>query len=561
MRVLVLLLILFAIHTTSLWHPGESLAGGSGDTLAHATLPGLYCSKILKWDLQTDQYLLGTINISTNFDSPFPMILTCPFSSLGSQTQFHIFAALQILLVILASWLLGRAMNLTEPWLFAFTLFAWWSGFYAARINHHFTLLSGIWGFELILWSYLTLNWQKIKNLLVRAVLLGLVFSGTFHNAAMLSLPTVLLLTLSISQNSQKLDFKSWLKNIFLAATVSLAIFVLFFGPAIVGYLQSGQPHSLMERAHFSVDLINPLFPLWMKVLNDPGLRPQMVPIERANPLDMLILAIVFISFFNKEFWQKLFRRILFALAVFCYIWALGPEVHILGKSYGPNFVFNFLEAVPPFSISRAPGRFIVVASLALTYLAFDFMKETWMKKKWNLAIAAGLILWIFVTGPVLNEEIFVPVWEFKNSLPQKALEAIKASPAETIVVHLPTAVASDPLQNFMQLFHQHRISAGYLAYTSYTTNSMQNLLQDPFLSKSDCANNSIGFHRTPFLDNFSLLHDHLKEKHFNYIILNKNLLNDPDCNEMVNWLRDLGRQEWVHPVDETPAILVWEIR
>jgi len=29
----------------------------------------------------------------------------------------------------------------------------------------------------------------------------------------------------------------------------------------------------------------------------------------------------------------------------------------------------------------------------------------------------------------------------------------------------------------------------------------------------------------------------------------------------MVNWLRDLGRQEWVHPVDETPAILVWEIR
>jgi hypothetical protein len=464
---------------------------------------------------------------------------------------------LEIFLVLLSAFLVGRVMKLSEPWLLAYVLFVWWTGFYAARINHHFTLLPSIWGFQFILWAGLTIRWRELHSVLLRAFIMGLVFAGTFHNTAMLSLPLLAILTLRLWQDRAQQKSLAWVKTLGLATVIFLGTFVFFFAPAIISYFQSGQPHSVVERTHFSLALLHAFLPLWA--------GGMALPIEATNPLDLVILGIVLVSLLHKKFWQEPLRRVLILLAAFCFVWSLGPELRmgssLPGEGSLENYFFTLLERIPPLSVSRAPGRFMVVTALSFIYLAFDYLRLFWMERAGNFKVALALIAWILVTGPVLTHEIFVPTWDYKSNIPQKAVEVIRASSVKTIVAHIPTAMAADPLQNFFQLFHQKRISAGYLAYTAYTSETMKTLLEDPFLSHTNCFGDALVFKRTSFLENFEVLHEHLKKTHIGFLVLNKNILNDAACSDLVNWLRELVKQPWVQVLDETPVLLVFDVR
>ena len=81
---------------------------------------------------------------------------------------------------------------------------------------------------------------------------------------------------------------------------------------------------------------------------------------------------------------------------------------------------------------------------------------------------------------------------------------AIQKMPKDTLVLNLPMAPAQDPSQNFLALFHEKRINAGYLSYTTYTFKAVQPFIDDPLLGKISCGSDNLKYEATAFMQDLS---------------------------------------------------------
>jgi hypothetical protein len=554
------LLLLIPLVIATCWplmNVSESLAGSMRDPLAHAAMAGFYCENILTWRTHTDRFVAPMgVDLSNSYDSPFPMILTCPFHALGSQAMFHIFAFLEVLLVVLAAWLVARNLFEDTLWQLAYVGTVWWSGFYIARIHEHYTLLAGIWGFQLLLWMILTAQWSNPRKMALFGFLTGLVFAGTFQNIAMLSLPLAVLAGVSAYENRARFRLAKTWWSLGLALLTFGATFFALFGPSIVGFFTKDLPSFYVARSAFNLDLLSPLLP-WRDNLLYPwfGVVPPLA-YERYNGFDPIMMALVLVAVAKKDFRRLPWVRPLLVIALFSWLYALGPDIRFYNHVLGANPLDRFIGKIPPLSFSRTPARFAAVSYLALVFVAFSFMRaKKWTRSKW---LAAGLIGWTTLTGPVLNRELTVPVVEYKKYLPMKALAYIKAAPAEDRVLSVPSGFTSDPSQDFMQLLHGKSISGGYLAYTTFTAEALKFDLEDPLLSQLICRGTPL---RTEaFLNDDKALREHLQALRFHFVIVNKALLSSPQCRSLAPWVIRLARRPWIKTLEENPSFAVLEI-
>ncbi len=549
MKALLVLLPLFFIHTASLWNPGEKLAGGYGDPLAHAGIPEWYCSMIPQWQTRTDRFMAPFgVNMANSYDSPFPLILTCPFSGLGTIGQFHLFAALQVLLILLSSWMVARVLFREESWRIAYVLFAWWTGFYIGRVQEHYTLLSGLWGFQFLLWIALAVDVRRARDVLLAGLLLGLTFSGSFHNIAMLGMPALLLVGYVFWTQRARLKSLAVARNISGALVIFVAVFGYLFGPFVEGYFTQDLRRLPGDRGFYSLDLLSPFVahPLnWMHALTGRWAR---IPSEALNSFDLVVLVAAVWALTRKSFWSGRLERVLFAVAALSLIAALGPVIRFNQTELFANPLDAILAQLPPFSFSRTPGRFAAVTGLCLTYFALTFLHRRFLPLGWK--VPAALCAWVLIMGPAMNREILLPTLEYRRIFPMTGIEAIRQAPAEFIVAHIPAAYAQDP-QNFLQIFHEKKITSGYLSYATYTDETLIPHANDPFLSQLGCNQTVLPFRNGELMRAPYALRAHAVSKNLRVWILNKRILSDPNCADLLAWLRQIVKQPWMKLIEE----------
>lgn len=556
MRAALVLLVLFLLHTLPLWDVENSLVGGIEDPAAQAAMPEFYCDKIIKWDFHDTRFFApGGVNLANNYDSPFPMILTCPLRSLGGHVQFHVFAGLMVFLVVLSAWLVSRVLFPSLVlWQLAYVGFVWLSGFYYARTHQHYTLLAGVWGFQLLLWMFLRADWLNRKRVLFYGFLMGLVFSGTIHNVALLSVPALILMAHSFRPFMQN---RRALLNLAGALVIFAIVFVFFFGPALSGYFAGDLVRVPEDRAKYGFDLLGPFLP-WARHIfySWTGSVPH-GSLERYNSFDFLVV-VAFLYFAFKGGLRNLpLLRPLLLIAGLSWLYSLGPIIHVGHVDLIANPLDRIWAQIPLLSISRTPARFASLTYLSLVFVVFAAARD----RVWPSWMAPALLMWCVVTGPILNQRYVLPYAEFREFFPMRALEELRAHDDDSIVVNVPIYFSGDPTQNFLQLFHRKPITAGYLSYVAYSPEVLKSVGADPLLSQMNCSRMLFPFTGQGLVADGEALRAHMQKNRFRVIIVNKLALADDGCENLFAWVRGLSQYPWIRLMEESKLYAVFELR
>ncbi|WP_413287501.1 hypothetical protein [Bdellovibrio sp. HCB337] len=560
--ILFVLLVFGFLHTIPLWDVKTNLAAGYGDPLSHATMGECYCTNVLTGNFQSDRFLapFGT-DLSGTFDSPFPFILTCPFLAGGAIFQFHIFALMQIWLIILGSWLVATCFIKNPVRQLAYILFVWWCGFYISRSHQHVTLLSMIWGLQFVFYAVMNLDPKRLKNVLGSALLLGLAYTGTFHNIPSLFLITLALVAYKFWQMRSELKNPRALLNLGIGAGLAVGIFFALWWPMIAYTLKNGPVIVDEQRRFFNLDLLSAFIPVDGNRLFEWWPSLTHLPLERQNTFDLVILLLVLVSLCTKKFWKDSFRVILLGVGLVYFILALGPELRI------NNEVSSYLDFNTeifrhfPMRITRTTGRLAMTTNLCFILVAFLFI-EGIAKERIKKYLSYALVVWAVLAGPWMNQMWFFPTLNYTQILPANALTEVRNMPSETIVVNIPTAWAQDPSENFLQIFHGKRITSGYLAYTNYNEKVRENFAGEPFLGKLGCDGEPTAFALTPLMNDGNALRNYLLAQQYRVIIINKNiLLNNPGCKNLTGWVQYLAKQPWVKALEENNLFAVLAVQ
>lgn len=561
MKYLAILFLFALLHTLPLWKLEKNLVGQYGDPLAHAAIGEWYCKNVVTGNFQSDIYLSPHgVDFSGNYDSPFPYILTCPFVQSGPQFQFHLFTFFQVLLIVISSFCVAKLFFKSPLLQFTYVLFVWWGGYYVARSHQHMTLLSNIWGIQFVLYAIWSLRIQEWKSALKSSFLLALSFAGTFQNIPSLSLLALGLFLLSVFEERKKILSKVGFRNLLIASLVFSGVFLLLWGPMIVFTLKHGTPNVADQRQVYNLDLLSPLIPFGGNLLFQWIEVPLKLSFERYNSFDAFVFVVFLISLFAGSFWKSRLKVLLLILGVVYFFLSLGPELRINGEVVSSLSLNQWIYQYLPFSLTRTPARLALVTQLCIVLLAFLYLDRLRSPKTKKILsfVAVG---WILVTGPLLSQTYFFPTFDYKSILPMKGLESLKNLPEDSVIVHIPSAWAQDPSQNFHRLIHGKKISAGYLAYPVYNESVAKTFAQDPFLGKLGCRNEVTAFMTSPMLENLDYLRVYLKKNGYRGFIVNKSiLLGSSDCQELLSWTRRLLQSPWIKTTDESNLFLTAEI-
>lgn len=551
MKQFLILLLLVFLHTLPLWNYTENLAGGLGDPLAHAAIGDWFCNNIVSDKPHTDTYQAPYgVDLSGNYDSPFPFIATCAFIDFGPIFQFHLFTILQLILIIISSLLVARHFIKDKILQFAYVLFVWWTSYYICKAHEHMTLLSQIWGTQFVFYSILSLNLKSIKSILVNCVLLALSFIGTFQNIPGLFILTIgLCIYKGINNNKDLKSFRT-ISYLIIGLILSLTIFIVAWYPMIDFYLHNEillRPDSL--RKFYSLNLIDLIMPYkdnYISLLFDSKFQNS----EKTNSLDFFIMFAFLISIFSKKFWKQSLNIVLIIVGSLYLFLAFGPELKI------NSYLYQYF----PFKLTRTPSRLAIefyFCILLITFLYFDQLQSIKIKKYLNYS----LLVWIFINGPLMNQMFVFPTTSISKFIPANGLEEFKKMPDDQIVAHIPSAWAGDQSQNFLQLYHQKKITSAYLAYPAYTKELYLKSIQSPFLGYTGCKNQPLEFMLNPTLSDFDLLKTYLVENKITLFIFNKNLLfNEPSCKEIADWSLVFLKQPWIKIIEENDAFVLARI-
>lgn len=551
MKILAFLFVLVFIHTLPLWDYTEHLAGGLGDPLAHASIGNLYCNKILKGNSFTDTFMAPFgVDISGNYDSPFPFIATCAFSDFGSIFQFNLFTILQIILIIFSSFLVAQYFLKSRLLQLGYVLFSWWTGYYICKSHMHITLLSQIWGTQFVFFSISSLNIRSLKSILISSVLLGLSFIGTFQNIPGLFILTVGLLIFKLI--NIKIELKNFhsLKNLIIGFLLSISIFLIAWYPMIQFHLNNEiflKPDSFRFSLSLKwIDLIVPFRTNYFATLFD----ARLIETESTNCIDFFIMISFIIFATTKKFWRSGINVALFSICLLYLFMSFGPQ----------NKVNEILFQIFPFNLTRTPSRFAIefyLCLLLVTFISYDKISNIDFKKY----LSYFLIAWIAITGPILNQMLLFPTLSISSFLPVNGLQEFANISENQIVANIPAAWAGDQFQNFLQLFHHKNITSGYLAYPSYTQSLYKKSIENPFLTNLSCKKQPLEFIADKFMFDFNSLKLFLKTSNITLFIFDKNLLfTEPSCKELADWCLLFLKQPWMKIVDENNMFVLAKI-
>jgi hypothetical protein len=553
-------LFLAILHTLPLWNLDKNLAGGYGDPFTHATIGEWYCKNVVTGNFHSDFYMSPYgVSMAGTYDSPFPFILTCPFVSAGSLFQFHLFALIQIFLILFSAWLVAKTFFKDKPLRFCYVLFVWWCGFYITRSHQHLTLLSVIWGLQFVLYAAWTINPKTLKGVLIPGLLMALTLVGTFYNIASLLFFAVLLMGYRLWLQRKDFNVRALL-NLAYGLILFSALFLLFWGPMIYFILKNGQTNVEMQRKVFNLDLLSPFLPFEGNLIYQLWEGAPRFNFERASPFDPIMIILVFASIFKKEFWQDRWRVLILLLASFYFVMALGPELRINNEVAGYlDFNGTLLDLIP-FKFSRTPGRFAAITNLSFIFLGFLFLDRLRSRRLYKY-IPLMLGVWIIITGPLLNQMWFFPTIEYRSIVPMVGLESLKKLPVEATVVSIPSAWAQDPTQNFNRIFHGKNITSAYLAYITYNQELIRPFSQDPFLGKMGCQSEITAFSKTPLLSNFDELHKYLIANNLRGFVVNMEILvGQPACKDLALWTIEFLKLPWVRVTEEKGRFITAEL-
>jgi hypothetical protein len=556
-KYLLILLFLVLAHLWPLANLDENLAGGSADPMAHAAIGEWYCKNVVTLNFHSDIYMAPYgADLSGNYDSPFPFILTCPFVSAGSLFQFHLFTLMQLLLIVFSGFLLGRYLFKKASLAFVYTLFVWWSGFYVVKSHDHMTLFSQIWGFQFLVYSVLSLNIKSRKSVLISSVLLALSFAGTFQNIASLFLLGLVLVSYKFWQVRQDFN-KSSLVNCALGLLLVLLLTSIFWGPMIYFTLFKSTVQGLdTQRALYSFDLASFIFPYSNNLFYEWIHFKPVLGDENLLPIDVLVSLFAVVSLFLKQTWKSAFKILLLLMGFTYLLLSFGPVLKYNGQDW-LNLDFNiFFHAHFPFGFSRTPARLAATAYYCFLLLFFIHVSAVQNKKMKN-GLVLFLALWIVVTGPVLNQMWQFPHFAYRDSLPMQALNYIAQKPADEIVVNIPASWAHDQSQNFFRLFHKKNITSAYLAYPVYNKELIMNYMNDPFLSQLGCATEVLQHQETPLFQDEMNMKYYLAAKNYRNFIFTKAYLDGPECAGLKSWAERFLAYKWVRVIEETPFHIV----
>ncbi|MGZ3796347.1 MAG: hypothetical protein ACXVB1_08285, partial [Pseudobdellovibrionaceae bacterium] len=412
---------------------------------------------------------------------------------------------------------------------------------------------------QFVFYAILNLKPQSLKKMLAAGLLLGLSFTGSFQN-----IPGLFFITLSLSlytlwKSRRELTHSRSFLNIFAGLALAAVIFFGLWGPMLAFTLKNGVVPVGSQRQLYNLDLLSPLIPPESHLIYSWWPDLLKLELERNNNFDPLILFLVLISLCTKKFWKDNLRILILLMGVFYFILSLGPELRIGNEVFGYlDFNSEFFRHFP-LSVTRTPGRLALITNLCFIFLAFQFVDQWKIKSKYLPVI---LIIWPLAWGPGMNEMWFFPTLNYTTTLPITGLTVLRNLPQDTLVVQIPSAWAQDPSQNFNQILHNKKITAGYLAYPLYNREVVENLMKDPFLGKMGCEGEATAFASNPLLTSPDSLRQYLLSHKYRGFIINKQLLlNNTACKNLMAWVMQFLKLPWVKASEENKIFVIGEIQ
>ncbi len=237
--------------------------------------------------------------------------------------------------------------------------------------------------------------------------------------------------------------------------------------------------------------------------------------------IGLLTLVLLLLGF------KRVRGKVWLLLAIFCFLLSLGVSLRVVGKSYGV-LPYWLLTKLPFGTLSRVPARLSIFVLLFLTtflcingYRLYSLLKPRFRALVWGLLLAA-----------LLGERLFLPM---RTSVPPVSpfYEVMRQDGGEYAVVNLPLFDSQDrnALSNFTQTIHEKKTVGGYISTFSLTTQVGRFIMKNPAIYHSFCpsftrekADNILS------LQPSGVLFQTLSEEKVRYLILQKGLLDSPDC-------------------------------
>jgi hypothetical protein len=450
-----------------------------GDSPAHLWINHHYCQTAGTWinPVIKDIYYPIGINLRPTYDSPFLVALTCPVNwALGPVAQFNFFVFLQMALVFFFTWWFAKR-HLHNPWLqlTAVTLNAF-SGFAIYRIMGQTNLLSMLWGLPLI-WGLLEdLKLKERKSVVKTALAVAICFCSCWQNLSYLT-PLILFYAVKIFR-AQGFSRKIAL-NLGLGSLAAGIFCFVFAGPMFLE-LRTGQYQTPTNiDSPMNADLLSYVFPpvtswtyKWIGQFIPVAFEPiEYGYTERSNGIDLLTFL-----FLPMMLWQMLIRKRwpqyrswLFLLLIYV-SFSFGALFVVANKPVFPTVIYNWLSAIPPFSLTRNPARYSAFLFLAGPIL-WLVMIERWLNLKrfkfWGSAALLGLS---FILVGLFDLKFRYPVLNFKDSELGGVIKKIKADPdPSALIMTFPARIPSPQIVNFIQIMTGKKMVLGYMGYTLFT--------------------------------------------------------------------------------------------
>jgi len=209
-----------------------------------------------------------------------------------------------------------------------------------------------------------------------------------------------------------------------------------------------------------------------------PWLNEANRPIIHGGGIESLVYAgwvvIVLVAVGTMRLARRLAEfRFWLAFLLLCFLFALGPQPHLLGKALPIPGPYLLWESVPLLNNACIPARFDLLITFAAGVLVGYTVRAIlgWLPQRWpqvRPATLAALFL-ILITPLMLIEHLTLPFIAKGYNLTHPIIfDQIAATPGDFAVLTLPTYsngnIIAEPLAMYDQTMHQKKILAAYIS-------------------------------------------------------------------------------------------------
>lgn len=551
------------------------------DAVAHSRILDLHCREFPYVTPRNVDSLFAPMGVplAVLADSPSFSALACLTPTADPIARFHVLVGLHwlILWFVLGLWAYRRYQKWLPRALFITALS--FGAYIQIRSLGHYNLFPLMWApFALLLMLEKPVP-LKLPMMAFKVALITLIFLSSWQSFPFLALLLAVLVARQFQQSPNR-------KELFWKSAVSLSVAVgllAFFMAAIIasrGETVASTPMAQMGYRLFNSEILSYLIPgplsPWFQdsVVALAGSFPQQQGLyENINSFEIGILILLPFLWLERKALRPQLRFLAPLIAVY-FILSLGSEVRFANSILFENPAFTWLHSLPPFSLSRTPGRYATMVIALLTHLVCLGLDHRLKSQRsfftWEKTLAAAaLLLVLFNTGILSTTPRQTFTEDFVSQVPLDGLEKVKQrARLDTFTFQVPLALMGDPTQDFLQIFHQQKLVNGYVSYTLMNEKTLAHINAHPVLAALDCA-------QPPRLDFARILQSEtnlqqatleivnsLKQARIQFLIINWPLVNSPGCENLGRFLQRARQlQDQFTLLEEKGRFIVLEIR